>query len=312
MALDLKAWLGEMGVSADKIDAVLPVLSEPTIATNIEKSGLRLSDYSRQMTELKGNQTKLDEANERLNQEMLEWAETRNQGGQVTDQMRNDLARYQGEVVRLKTIVSSKATELGLDPKAILGDDIPAAPPVQPPANAGVDMSGYVKQDQLGAYGRFQLLLAAQMPRIQHEHQQLTGEWLDPADIIGEFEQRAGDRLNRNADGTFKKPIDLMRIWEEKFSIPEKRTAKAAADQKLRDDQIREEGRQEVRSQAALPGQQPRGQHAPIFKAAGDPASHVSKLQRPSAAAQSDKISKAASALATHRYRGTGNGRPAA
>lgn len=314
MALDLKAWLAEMGVPADKVDAVLPTLSDPTVTTNIEKSGLRLSDYSRNMTALQTKQTELDAANERLNQEMVEWAETQNAGGQVTEKMRQDFARAQAEVTRLKTIVTSKATELGLDPKAIIGEETPASE--KPAAKLEQpNLDGYVRQDQLGAYGRFQLMLAAQMPRIQHEHQQLTGEWLDPAEIISEFESRAGDRLNRNADGTFKKPIDLIKIWEEKFTIGEKRTAKATADAKAHDDAIREEGRQEIRSQAAIPGQIARGQHSPVLKAAGDPATHVSKLQRPSAAAQTDKISKAASALATHRYRGAGGvggGRPAA
>jgi hypothetical protein len=309
MALDLKAWLAEMGVAADKIDAVLPTLSDPTVATNIEKSGLRLSDYSRNMTALQTKQTELDAANERLNQEMVEWAETQNAGGKITEAMRNDFAKAQAEVTRLKTIVTSKATELGLDPKTIIGDDAPA-PVVTPPVVPARDPNT-VTQEQLGSYAKFSLMLNTQLPRIQHEHQQLTGEWLDPAEVMGEFEVRASDRLNRNADGTFKKPIDLIKIWEEKFAIGEKRTAKATADAKAHDDAIREEGRQEIRSQAAIPGQIARGQHSPVLKAAGDPATHVSKLQRPSAVAQTDKISKAASALATHRYRGAG-GRPAA
>jgi hypothetical protein len=302
MALDLKAWLVEMGVPSDKIDGLLPALSDPAVAANIEKTGLRLSDYSRQMTGLQSKQAELDAANERLNLEMVEWAETRNQGGEVTEAMRRDLAKAQGEVTRLKSIVTTKATELGLDPKTVIGEEAPPAR-VDPPPAAVPNLDGYVKQDQLGAYGRFQLMLARDLPRIQHEHQQLTGEWLDPGAIISEFETRASDRLNRNADGTFKKAIDLRAIWEEKFDVAAKRTAKDMATREAEREAAREEGRQEIRSQAALPGQQAPGRHAPIFTRPGnaDPA----KTPRPSQVANADRISKAASALATHRYRTT-------
>lgn len=314
MALDLKAWLLEMGVPAVKVDDVLPAFGGE-VATNVEKFGLRQSDYSRQSDALKAKETalttaqaKLDEANERLNLEMVEWADTRNAGGAITDTMRNDFAKAQAEVTRLRTIVTSKAQELGLDPKTVIGEDPVVEKPVVKADQPNLD--GYVKQDQLGAYGRFQLMLAREMPRLQHEHQLLTGEWLDPAAIIGEFESRAQDRLNRHADGTFKKPIDLTRIWEEKFDIPAKREAKAVAQRDADREAAREEGRQEIRSQAALPGQQAPGRHAPVFTRPGH--ADAAKMPRPSQVANQDRISKAASALATHRYRqpaATGGGR---
>src|ERR1700691_1907489 len=103
MALDMKQWLLDMGVKPDALDAVLPTLA-PAEA-NIEKFGLRQSDYSQKMDALTANQRKLDEANARLNDEMLEWAETQKGGGEITEAMRTDLAKAKGEVTRLQTVI---------------------------------------------------------------------------------------------------------------------------------------------------------------------------------------------------------------
>jgi hypothetical protein len=320
MALDLKAWLLEQGVPAHKADDVMPLLAGTPFAENIDKSIGTIDRLTASATKLQEReaaltaaQTKLDQANERLNQEMVEWAEERAKGGVVTDQMRADMAKAQGEVTRLSAIVTSKATELGLDPKAILGEP----PVVTPPARTDVtppNLDGYAKtadiNKQLGSYGRYLMTLPATLLRIQHEHQTLTGEWLDPEVIVREIETRGSDPRNINRDGSLVKPIDATAIWEEKFDIQAKRTAKAAADSKAHDDAIREEGRQEIRSQAALPGQQPQGRHSPVLRQAGDTA-HAPRLQRPSSAASADRISKAASALATHRYRGVQTPLPA-
>ncbi len=63
MTLDMKAWLLEMGVKPVDIDDVLAKV-QPA-ADNIEKSTLRLSDYSTKMNALTVSQQKLDDANER-------------------------------------------------------------------------------------------------------------------------------------------------------------------------------------------------------------------------------------------------------
>lgn len=300
MALDLKAWLVEQGVPVDKVDAIVPSFAGTSFADNVEKSIGTVTNLKAKETALATAQTKLDESNERLNLEMVEWAEERAKGGTITEQMRQDMAKAQAEVTRLTTIVTTKAQELGLDPKTIIGE--PPAPPAPPPAPAP-NLDGYIRRDELGAYGRFQIMLATQLPRIQHEHMELTGEWLDPETITSEFESRAGDKLNRNADGTFKKPIDLRAIWEDKYQIGEKRAAKAKATHDAEIAAAEERGYSRRATEASLPGQSPVGRHSPVLRQAGDPA-NASKAPRPSQAAASDRISRAASALATHKYRG--------
>jgi hypothetical protein len=312
MALDMRAWLKEMGVKEDAIDTVFPHFSDPAVVTRIEEGTLRQADYSRKSATLQAAQTQLDAANERLNQEMVDWAQTRDAGEPITEQMRTDLAKAKGEVERLKTVITTKATELGLDPTKVIGE----APPVDANAtanrSAAPDLTGYVKVEdlntRLSAAGRYLMRLPADVARIQHEHQALTGEWLDPAVIIDEVEARASDAANRNRDGSLKKPVDARAVWEEKFDIPTKRTAKTQADRQRDLDSAREEGRQEVRTQQALPGAEAPGRHAVVFRrpagADGQPQTRTPKITRDTHVGQQDRISKAASALATHRYRG--------
>jgi hypothetical protein len=304
MALDLKAWLKDMGVKDDAVEAVLPALTDA--APNIERATLRQSDYSKQMDDLRAKQTALDAANDRVNQELIDIAALRNEGGQVTEEMRNSLAKAQGEVTRLSTILTTKAAELGLDPKTIIGEPAPPAPPRtggDPPPN----LEGYVRVDDLnqrvGQMGNFMLDLTAMLPVIQHEHHQLTGEFLDATTIINEFKSRAADPANRNRDGSFKKPADVRKIWEESFDIPAKRAAKSEATQSQLIKDAEQRGYERARTESTLPGETPVGRHSVVLRQAGaegraPKATNVGG----SPAGRSNRISSAATALATHRY----------
>lgn len=303
MALDLKAWLTEIGVAADKIDAILPALGD-TVAANIEKSTLRQSDYSTKMNALGVAQTKLDEANERLNLEMVEWSETQQAGGVITEKMRKDLAKAQGEVARLTSVITTKSTELGLNPAEIIGD---VPPVVVPPTPAGPDLSGYAKFTDLdtrfGNVGDYLMQLPVEIAVIQHEHQELTGEWLDPREIIKEVKARATDKLNRNADGSFKKPVDPRSIWEETNGIAAKRTTRQTEAHTAEIKAAEERGYERRATEAALPGQQPIGRHSPVLRQAGNAQDGGSKAPRPGQAGHASRLSGAATALATHKYR---------
>lgn len=302
MALDLKAWLTEMGVPADKLDAVLPALGDD-VAANIEKSTLRQSDYSKQMNTLTGDRRKLDEANERLNLEMVEWSEAQNNGTVITEKMRKDLAKAQGEVARLSSVITTKAEELGLNAKDIIGEVVP----VVVPTPAGPDLSGYAKFSDLdtrfGNVGDYLMQLPVEIGVIQHEHQELTGEWLDPREIIKEVKARATDKLNRNTDGSFKKPVDPRSIWEETHGIATKRQTRQTEAHTAELKAAEERGYERRATEAALPGQQPIGRHSPVLRQAGNALEGGSKAPRPGQAGHASRLSGAATALATHKYR---------
>jgi hypothetical protein len=321
MAIDMRQWLVEMGVPVANIDATLASMGDvSTVAEKVEKATLRQSDYSRNMndlqakqTALEANQKKLDDANERLNQEMVEWGQVQAEGGKVTEKMRRDMATAQAEVTRLTTIVTTKATELGLDPKEIIGE----TPVVTPPAGGGrtqpPDLEGYVRVEdvntRLGNMGDYLMTLPTEVMVIVNEHKQLTGEDLDPRTIVQEVKTRATDKMNRNADGTFKKPLDARAVWEGMHDIPTKRAAKAEEARQAEIKAAEQRGYERRTSEDAIPGAQPVGRHSPVLRQAGNAQEHGSRAPRPSGQARQDHVSKAASALATHKYR---TGQPAA
>ncbi len=299
--MDLKAFLLEHGVKPDQIDAVLPALAPAADA--LDKGFLRQSDYSRLTGELQIKQTALDTANERLNQEILDWNAARDAGEPITEQMRNDLAKAQGEVTRLTTILTTKAAELHLDPKTIIGEVVSAAPANREPAAQVVDLSGYAKAEdinaRLGRFADYMMLLPAEVNDIAQEHFDLTGTRISTREIMQEVRDRASNKANFDTAGQPKKPIDARAVWEEKYNIPKLRTdrAQAAHDEEIRQAELRGEDR--ARTQHTLPGAEAPGRNAVVFK---HPADHKPALQRGPAAVL-DRVSSAAASLATHKYR---------
>lgn len=325
MALDLKNWLTEAGVPADKIDTIVASGAFTTeVVSNIEKGYLRQSDYSKQMDALQKKQTELDAANERLNEEMLAIAEARNAGEPITAQMRKDLADARAEVTRLQTVVTSRATELGLDPKDVLGEVTP--PKREDPVQPTVDLKGYVKDADvnkaLGNTLAYSMDVMGELDAIKDEHFELTGKRLSTKDILAEVRARASDPNNVNKDGTYKRPVDVRAIWEEKHNIPTVRSEKAKAQHDQEIKEAEERGAQRVRSEGALPGEQPTGRHSPVLtrlqqsaeksKAAGDAETRHAPPPRGSQAAQHDRVGAAASAFRSGKYRtDKGSGRAA-
>lgn len=291
MALDTKQWLKDLGVADDQIDTVAAALSPHS--GKIEEGFLRQSDYSRRSSELQTKQTALDTANERLNAEMVEWAQTRDAGGEITNKMRTDMAAAQGEVTRLTTIIKSKASELGLDP-ATLGL---AEPPVHvdPPVRQTNDPDPrYVDRAQFGAAADLLLTLPAELQQIAQEHFALTGEHIDVRPMVAEFKARASaTRQDPN------KPVDIRQIWESTYQIPAKRDAAAATVRAAETAAAEQRGYERARTEATVPGASPVGHHSPVLR--NRPADGP-KLQRPSVAGKVDTVSRAASALATHKY----------
>lgn len=293
MALDTKAWLKDLGVADDQIDPVAAALTPHS--SKIEEGFLRQSDYSRKSAELQAKQTALDAANERLNAEMVEWAQTRDAGGVITEQMRADMAKAQGEVTRLTTIITSKATELGLDPKTLIGE--PAAPAARPdpPPNNDPDPR-YVDRAQFGRAADLLLTLPAELQQIAQEHFDLTGQHLDVRPLVAEFKTRAGASRPDPA-----KPVDIRQIWESTHQIQAKRDDAAQKARAAETAAAEERGYQRARTEQTVPGASPIGHHSPVLR--NRPESGP-KLQRPSMAGKTDTISRAAAALATHKYAG--------
>jgi len=294
--LETKKWLvEELGFTEDEAKELVAKF-DPRME-KVSAGYMRQSDYDRSQneskTELKKSQDELQAANDRLNVEMAEWATlTAGEKAQAT-QLRTDLETAQQDVLKYRQVVTRIATEAGIDPEKVLaGVTVPLKK--EEPKVPVVDLSGYVKTDQLSGLAEMALTLPAELQAIANEHFDLTGKRLDTRTIIAEIKARAGTRGNQ-------KPLDPRAIWEEAHQIPEKRVA---VEKKTFDDAIsaaEARGREAALTEASIPGQQPLGKHAPVFSGpSGKPRESVLHRPQPGTGSQS-----AVAAFRTGKYKVT-------
>lgn len=289
MAFDLKAFGTDLGLTAEELGQIETVLNKPERLAVLEKNQLRQTDYSKNMDALKKAQTDLAVANDRLTNEMAEWANLTAAEKAAATKLREDLDASQQTVLKLQQRVTKIATDAGLDAaKALEGIDQPPPKKEEPPVPP-IDTSKFIDVDRFGAVQSYMFDLLAELPMIAQEHFDLTGERLDTRVIRAEIAERA---QKKGAN------LDPRAIWEEKFDIPAKRTAQSQA---ARDAEIKaaeERGAARARSEAALPIPPQNGQHSPLLRANGE--NYQSKLQRPQ---PESAVAAAASAFASGKYR---------
>lgn len=289
---DVKKWLVEdMKFSAEEAEKMAPNFTEERIKT-LEAGYTSSAALAAKQAEIDKLQGQWTAANDKLNQEMAEWASLTAKEKTEAKDLQEALEKSRVRIAQLETRIGTAATTHGFDAKTILDGtvEVPVVKKDEPPA---VDPSKFVSVEQFGTLSNFMLQLPAKLQRIAHEHHALTGEYLDTEAITGEIMARAKKGEN----------VDPVAIWEQTHKIAEKRQAKAQAqidaDKKLE----YERGLDEGRSQAALPGPHVPGRSSPVFgnrDQAGKFTPHVSKLQRPQ---PEQGVRSAAAALATHKYR---------
>ena len=183
MAFDTKKWLLEdLGFSEQEATDLLPKF-EGERAGKVEKGYLRQADYSKQMNAAKKAEADLLAASERLNAEMAQWATmTATERAQSTE-LRASLEAAQQDVLKYRQTVERVAAEAGMDPAKVLeGMTVPVKK--EEPKPPTVDLTGYVKADQLSGLADMMLTLPAELAAIANEHQTLTGVVLDQRALI--------------------------------------------------------------------------------------------------------------------------------
>jgi hypothetical protein len=239
-------------------------------------------------------QTELKAANDKLNVEMTEWASlTAAEQKRAKDQQ----ASLEAAVTRsaqLEARLTALAQEHGVDPKPLIEGTVTIPKKEEPPPAPPIDVSKLVSTDVFGNVSAYNMTLATAVPYIIEQHRLLTGESLDPRFLNAEIQQRAG---KQGAE------LDPIKIWEEKFGIPEKRAAKARAEHEAEIKAAEARGEDRARSEMAVPGAQAPGRHSIVFgqrDATGNVAARTSLLKRPQ---PESTVRAAAQALATHKYR---------
>lgn len=254
MAFDTKKWLEELGFSADEITALAPQFE--TRADKLEKGQLRLADYSREMNGLKAR-------SDGLTQEIADWTELQTTSVAEAAQRREALEKLEQDKLTLSQAVTRLAEQAGVKVEDVL-KGITLDPPK--PAAVPVAFDPEPLRNMVGSVANYMLDFATELPLIMAEHKALTGEDLDPRKLRAEITARA----------TRKEPTDPRLVWETLYGIPEKRTAKDVETRAAEITAAEARGREAARSEAAIPGAQPTGTHAPIFT-----GGRKSALQRP-------------------------------
>lgn len=302
IVLEAKSWLKDQGFSEAEVTEIEAKFTPEKMAA-IAEGSMRQDEFDRVMdegkAELATSKADLTAANARLNTEMAEWATLKRNGQSASEQQATDLTAAQDRVTQLTSRVTKLATDAGLDPKTILGDVEPTKP-----ADKTVDMSGYVKVDdlqaeinkRLGGLAAGILDVPAELFQLGQEHQKLFGESLDTRPLIAEIKQRAATQGNQ-------KSLDPRAVWEEQHEVVAKREEVAEAAHTAEISAAVERGRVEARSEQSIPGSTTApGRHAAVF---GD-GERKSALERPQPLTT---VNSAAAALQSGKYRqGSGKG----
>lgn len=293
MSFDIKKWLTEeMKFSAEEAEQMLPKFTADRVSL-IEKNIGTTAALSAGQAEVAKLQKQLQDANDKLNAEMAEWASLSSAEKAESEALRKSVEAAQVRAVQLENRLTTLATQHGLDPKPLLEGTAPI-PEVKKPEVPAVDPTKFVGVEQFGTTVGFALDLPAQLDFIQREHHKLTGEYIDARELVREIKTNAGKK-----DGI----VDPVALWEQKYGIQAKRDAKAKADYDKAIADAEARGEERGLSRAALPTATTPGSHAPVFGVRGSDGSvqpRTSALKRPQ---PGTGLQSAVNALRTHKYR---------
>lgn len=293
--MDTAAWLEEAtklsNISAEDRKILESVIAKNAgLATYLEESGLRQSDYDRNMNKLKAeHQTRLQEvadkeaAAEKFAQQNGEWFSQNN--GKFT-KATADLETARVKEAQLVERMKRLATQYGVPAEEL---DIPAsAAPVTPPAAApAFDEKKYVSREEAIKEMSAMPLVQAEMYELGEEHRELFGKPL-----------RNAKQLVQKA---MKENKSLRQVWEDENKVGDHRKAMEEKSVQARIDTAVTERENKVRSELNLPAPRPAEQHSPI----------VDRFAKPVAQPKTDPgrgLRAALSAYGEGKYREGANG----
>lgn len=300
MAFDLQKFLrDEVGFKDEAVIAEIAAKFPADSGARLEAGFVSAQDraaVAAARVEITNTQTQLKTANDKLNAEIAEWASLTSSEKEQSTQLRDSLHASQAEVLALQQSLTTVAAQAGIDPKTVM----PAVKKVEPPVEAkpaAVDMSKYVPIDTFGQVSRFSLEVAAAMPFIAQQHQELTGKALDTRTIVAEITKRAGK------NGAI---VDPVAIWEEMHGIPAIRETKAAEARAAEIAAAEQRGEERARTNMSIPGTSTirSARPSPVLgqrdAASGQFGHRTSVLKRPQ---PETGVMSAANAFRTGKYR---------
>ena len=278
--MDINAWLEEAtkraNIPAEDRKILEGVIAKNTgLQTYLEESGLRQSDYDRNMNKLKTEHAaRLQEvadkeaAADRFATQNGEWFNQNN--GKFT-KATQDLEAARVKEAQLVERMKALATRYGV-PEEELNIPVSAAPAAAAAAVPAFDEKRFVNREEAERELRGSLFFQAELDDLVDEHRALFGKGFKKAEFTKKALQVAGTA------GNTKK---LRDIWEDEFKVADKRKELQDKDVEARIATAVQERETKIRSELQLPAPRPQEQHSPIVskftKSAVDPKTDPSR-----------------------------------
>jgi hypothetical protein len=259
--MDINAWLEEAtkraNIPAEDRKILEGLVSKNAgLATYLEESGLRQSDYDRKMNKLKEeHQQRLEEvaekeaAADRFAAQNGEWF---NQNNSKFTKATQELEAARVEKAKLEERMRGLATRYGV-PDEELNIPVSAAPATPPAAAApAFDEKRFVPREEADRFARDLPLVTAELHELAEEHRELFGKPL-----------RGSKELIQKA---MKQNKTMRAVWEEENKVAERREAMKEQAIQSRVDSAVQERETKIRSELQLPAPRPQEQHSPIVQ----------------------------------------------
>ncbi len=264
--MDITAWLEEAtkraNIPAEDRKILEGVIAKNAgLATYLEESGLRQSDYDRKMNKLKEeHQSRLQEVADK--EAAADAFATKNgqwfsENNSKFTKAQRDLEDARVKEAQLVERMKGLATRYGV-PEDELNIPVSAAPASPAaPAVPAFDEKRFVSREDGERELRGTLFFQAEIDDLMDEHRAMFGKGFKKAEFTAKALKVAG------TPGNTKK---LRDIWEEEFKVADKRKELQDKDVEARIASAVQERETKIRSELQLPAPRPQEQHSPIVQ----------------------------------------------
>jgi hypothetical protein len=255
MAFELKQWIGELAakgkLSPEDSKLLEEKLNKPEVIQAIGEGQLRQQEFDRKLNSLK---TDFEKKTGELNA-----YHTRLSGFEKTaqDTLKTQQAQLESERtarVRYEEKLKGLARDYGLDEATLIQhmESSPAPNPAPNPAPQPAAGEQYERfQTDVSTAMMKMPLVQADLMDLSEEHRQLG--------------LKAPFRATELVSEAIERKVPLRQVWEEKFSVSDRRQAIATEEAKAHDDLIRREERERILTEQNTPSFRPEASRSPLL-----------------------------------------------
>jgi hypothetical protein len=252
---DVRKWIGDLAAKGkftpEETKLLEDKLGKPEVAQLIGEGQLRQQEFDRKLNALK---TDFDKKNQELTAYHGRLSTFEKSAQETLSSQDKQLQAERTARVRYEEKLKGLAREYGLDEATLIQQvEVSPAQPAKPdPAPQPAPGERFEKFQSDVATAMMQMpLVQAEIIDLAAEHQQLG--------------LKTPFRATELVSESIERKVPLRQVWEEKFSVSDRRQELATADQKAHDDLIRREERERILTERDTPSLRPEASRSPIL-----------------------------------------------